>query len=148
MLSTATDSKVSGRDVYNFSVELNQHEKMLLIVALRNAIDERLKMAEFMNGSDAATAYFNDAGRLSLIAQKLGNTTSAWRYLSFWPVLLWPAFLSSILFSFSKMFTLNDRRERELFEHYEQLAEFFEFDENAHNPIMADCDLFEEFDYA
>ena len=76
MLSTATDSKVSGRDVYNFSVEINQHEKMLLIVALRNAIDERLKMAEFMNGSDAAAAYFNDAGRLSLIAQKLGNTTS------------------------------------------------------------------------
>ena len=79
MLSTATDSKVSGRDVYNFSVELNQHEKMLLIVALKNAIDERLKMAEFMNGSDAASAYFDDAGRLSLIAQKLGNTTSKWR---------------------------------------------------------------------
>ena len=42
------------------------------------------------------------------------------------------------------MFTLNDRRERELFEYYEELAEFFEFDENAHNPIMADCDLFED----
>ena len=45
------------------------------------------------------------------------------------------------------MFTLNDRRERELFEHYEQLAEFFEFDENAHNPIVCDCDLIEDFDY-
>ena len=44
------------------------------------------------------------------------------------------------------MFTLNDRRERELFEHYEEIAEFFEFDENSHNSILSDCDLFEDIE--
>ena len=44
------------------------------------------------------------------------------------------------------MFIINDPRERELFEYYEQLAEFFEFEENAHNPIVCDCDLIEDFE--
>ena len=44
------------------------------------------------------------------------------------------------------MFTLNDRREREIFEYYEDLAEILEFDENAHNPIVCESDVFEPFE--
>ena len=41
------------------------------------------------------------------------------------------------------MFLVNDPRERYIFERYEEHAEFFEFDENSHNSILSDCDLFE-----
>ena len=38
----------------------------------------------------------------------------------------------------------NDPREREQFEHFELLAEIFEFDDDAHNPIVCESDLFED----
>ena len=59
---------------YDFSVTLTQHEKMLVLVALRDKIDERVKTAEFLSGSDTANAYYQDAGRLTAIAAKLTNT--------------------------------------------------------------------------
>ena len=44
------------------------------------------------------------------------------------------------------LYLMNDPKERYLFERYEEQAEFFEFDENTHNPIMADCDLFDDIE--
>ena len=60
---------------YEFSVTLSQHEKMLLIVALRDKIDERLNTATFLKNTDNANAYYQDAGRLERIARTLANTT-------------------------------------------------------------------------
>ena len=59
---------------YEFSVTLSQHEKMLLIIALRDKIDERLKTADFLKNTDTANTYYQDAGRLQRIAMVLGNT--------------------------------------------------------------------------
>ena len=59
---------------YEFSVTLTQHEKMLLIVALRDKVEERLKTADFLKNTDSANAYFQDAGRLQRIAMVLTNT--------------------------------------------------------------------------
>ena len=44
------------------------------------------------------------------------------------------------------LYLVNNPKERYLFERYEEQAEFFEFDENSHNSIMADCDLFEDIE--
>ena len=59
---------------YDFSVSLTQHEKMLVLVALRDKIDERVKTAEFLSETESANAYYQDAGRLTAIANKLTNT--------------------------------------------------------------------------
>ena len=59
---------------YQFNVTLTQHEKMLLIVALRDKIEERLKTADFLKNTDSANTYFQDAGRLERIARVLVNT--------------------------------------------------------------------------
>ena len=44
------------------------------------------------------------------------------------------------------LYLVNNPRERYLFERYEEQDEFFEFDENAHNSIIADCDLLEDIE--
>ena len=59
---------------YQFNVTLTQHEKMLLIVALRDKIDERLNTAAFLKNTDTANAYYQDAGRLERVARTLANT--------------------------------------------------------------------------
>ena len=59
---------------YDFSVSLTQHEKMLVLVALRDKIDERVKTAEFLSETESANTYYQDAGRLTAIANKLTNT--------------------------------------------------------------------------
>ena len=59
---------------YEFSVTLTQHEKMLLIIALRDKVEERLKTADFLKNTDSANTYFQDAGRLQRIAMVLTNT--------------------------------------------------------------------------
>ena len=125
---------------YVVKLELSLHEKMLVLAALRNHSDDRLKTAELFSDSGNSATYFADAGRLQLIGQKISQAITKWRSREDKTSLFQPLL-------FHKMFTLNDRRERELFEHYEQLAEFFEFDENAHNPIVCESDLIEDFDY-
>ena len=59
---------------YEFSVTLTQHEKMLLIIALRDKVEERLKTADFLKNTDSANTYFQDAGRLQRIAMVLTST--------------------------------------------------------------------------
>ena len=75
---TATNSYQSISDAitgeYQFNVTLNQHEKMLLIVALRDKIEERLKTADFLKNTDTANAYYQDAGRLQRISMVLSST--------------------------------------------------------------------------
>ena len=34
-------------------------------------------------------------------------------------------------------------RERYEFEEFEELEQFFELDQDSHNPILSDCDLFD-----
>ena len=34
-------------------------------------------------------------------------------------------------------------KERYEFEEFEELEQFFEFDQDSHNPILSDCDLFD-----
>ena len=75
---TATKAYQSVSDAitgeYQFNVTLNQHEKMLLIVALRDKIEERLKTADFLKNTDTANAYYQDAGRLQRISMVLSST--------------------------------------------------------------------------
>ena len=59
---------------YQFNVTLTQHEKMLLIIALRDKIEERLKTADFLKNTDTANAYYQDAGRLQRISMVLSST--------------------------------------------------------------------------
>ena len=59
---------------FEFNVTLTQHEKVLLSVALRDKIDERLKTAEFLKNTDTANTYYQDAGRLERIAKVLNRT--------------------------------------------------------------------------
>ena len=77
-IMTATNSYQSVSDAitgeYQFNVTLSQHEKMLLIIALRDKIEERLKTADFLKNTDSANTYFQDAGRLERIARVLVNT--------------------------------------------------------------------------
>ena len=75
---TATSSYQSVSDAlnkeYQFNVTLTQHEKVLLIVALRDKIDERLNTAGFLKTTETANAYYQDAGRLQRIAKVLSDT--------------------------------------------------------------------------
>ena len=59
---------------FEFNVTLTQHEKVLLIVALRDKIEERLKTADFLKNTDTANTYYQDAGRLQRISMILANT--------------------------------------------------------------------------
>ena len=70
---TATQSTAGARD-YKLTLELTQHEKILLLAALQDKVDERLKTAKFLSGTDSENAYFQDAGRLTAIARDLSNT--------------------------------------------------------------------------
>ena len=70
---TATQSAASARK-YKLTLELTQHEKVLLLVALQDKVDERLKTAMVLSGLDSADTYFRDAGRLTRIARDLSNT--------------------------------------------------------------------------
>ena len=62
---------------YKVELTLTQHEKILLLVALRDKVDERLKTAEVFMPSDSATPYFADAGRLQAIANAISLTTAS-----------------------------------------------------------------------
>ena len=59
---------------YEFKVTLTQHEKVLLIGALIDKIEERLKTADFLKGCDSANTYYQDAGRLQRISMLLSRT--------------------------------------------------------------------------
>ena len=76
-METATKSAAVNASVYTLTLELNQHEKYLVLAALQDKIDERLKTALYMSGTDNANAYFQDAGRLTRIARDLSNTYPA-----------------------------------------------------------------------
>ena len=57
-----------------------------------------------------------------------------------------PPSFSNLFFSLKMLYLVNNPKERYLFERYEEQDEFFEFDENAHNSIIADCDLLEDIE--
>ena len=68
---------------YDFKVEITLHEKILLTAALSDKIEERLKTAEFLKGTDTANTCFQDAGRLQRIAMVLSDTIAKdWLTLS------------------------------------------------------------------
>jgi hypothetical protein len=46
---------------------------MLVLAALRNYSDDRLKTADLFSDSGNSAAYFADAGRLQLIGQKISQ---------------------------------------------------------------------------
>ena len=71
---TATQSAAVDASVYTLTLELTQHEKFLLLAAIQDKVDERLKTAKFLSGTDTSNAYFQDAGRLTAIARDLSNT--------------------------------------------------------------------------
>ena len=73
-MRTATQSAAVDASVYTLTLELTQHEKILLLTALQDKVDERLKTAKFLSGTDSCNAYFQDAGRLTAIARDLSNT--------------------------------------------------------------------------
>ena len=78
MTTTSTSyesiSKTFSVNKYELKLTLTQYEKVLLTAALMDKIDERIKIAEFID-SDSANTYFTDAGRLQRIATKLARTT-------------------------------------------------------------------------
>ena len=59
--------------VYTFTAELTSHEKMLMMSALSNYVEDRLKFAKFMNDNSAG-AFYADAGRIHALALKLSQT--------------------------------------------------------------------------
>ena len=59
--------------VYTFTAELTSHEKMLVMSALSNYVEDRLKFAKFMNDNSAG-AFYADAGRIHALALKLSQT--------------------------------------------------------------------------
>ena len=59
--------------VYTFTAELTSHEKMLVMSALSNYVEDRLKFAKFMNDNSAG-AFYADAGRIHALALKLNQT--------------------------------------------------------------------------
>jgi len=59
--------------VYTFTAELTAHEKMLVMSALSNYVEDRLKFAKFMNDNSAG-AFYADAGRIHALALKLSQT--------------------------------------------------------------------------
>ena len=64
---------------YVVKLELSLHEKMLVLAALRNHSDDRLKTAELFSDSGSSASYFADAGRLQLIGQKISQAITKWR---------------------------------------------------------------------
>ena len=60
-------------NVYTFTAELTSHEKMLVMSALANYVEDRLKFARFMNDNSAG-AFYADAGRIHALALKLSQT--------------------------------------------------------------------------
>ena len=74
MLTASQSTAVASASVYTLTLELTQHEKILLLAALQDKVDERLKTAKFLSGTDSENAYFQDAGRLTAIARDLSNT--------------------------------------------------------------------------
>ena len=73
---TATQAAASDNaSVYALTLELTLHEKILLLAALQDKVDERLKTAKFLSGTDSSNAYFEDAGRLTAIARELSTTS-------------------------------------------------------------------------
>ena len=73
IMLTATQSAPIA-SVYKVTLELSQHEKILMLAAIQAKVDERLKTAKFLSGTDTSDAYFQDAGRLTAIARDLSNT--------------------------------------------------------------------------
>ena len=70
----ATTAADSTSAVYLLTLKLSQHEKFLLLSAIQAKVDERIKSAKVLFGSDTSKAYFEDAGRLTAIARDLSNT--------------------------------------------------------------------------
>ena len=73
MLTAEAAAQVTS---YKVELTLTQHEKILLLVALRDKVDERLKTASIFKPSDSAKPYFEDAGRLQAIANAISLTTA------------------------------------------------------------------------
>ena len=73
MIRTEVASSVS-ESVYTFTAELTSHEKMLVMSALANYAEDRLKYAKFMSDS-SASAFYADAGRIHALALKLSQTS-------------------------------------------------------------------------
>ena len=78
MLTATQSAAAVDASVYTLTLELTQHEKFLVLAALQDKIDERLKTAKFLSGTDSCNAYFQDAGRLTAIARDLSNTYPKW----------------------------------------------------------------------
>ena len=74
MLTAEAATQVAS---YKVELTLTQHEKILLLVALRDKVDERLKTAAVFKRSASADTYFNDAGRLQAIANAISLTTAS-----------------------------------------------------------------------
>ena len=74
MLTAEAATQVAS---YKVELTLTQHEKILLLVALRDNVDERLKTAEVFKRSESAKSYFEDAGRLQAIANAISLTTAS-----------------------------------------------------------------------
>ena len=64
---------------YVVKLELSLHEKMLVLAALRNYSDDRLKAADLFTDETMAAGYFADAGRAQLIGQKVSQAITKWR---------------------------------------------------------------------
>lgn len=74
MLASKESTKIELHCVVK--LELTFHEKMLVLAALRNYSDDRLKTAELFSYTEGAASYFADAGRLQLIGQKISQATA------------------------------------------------------------------------
>ena len=71
----STEVVIPAREsVYTFTAELTRHEKTLVMSALSNYVEDRLKFAKFMN-DNSASAFYADAGRIHALALKLGRTS-------------------------------------------------------------------------
>jgi len=73
MNGTETVVIPAKESVYTFTAELTSHEKMLVMSALSNYVEDRLKFAKFMNDNSAG-AFYADAGRIHALALKLSQT--------------------------------------------------------------------------
>ena len=73
MLTAEAATQVAS---YKVELTLTQHEKILLLVALRDKVEERLKTAAVFKPSASADPYFSDAGKLQAIANAISLTTA------------------------------------------------------------------------
>ena len=71
MLTAQKSTETETR--YVVKLELSFHEKMLVLAALRNYSDDRLKAADLFTDEVMAAGYFADAGRAQLIGQKVSQ---------------------------------------------------------------------------